>query len=73
MYSANVTFKDIEQERRVFKLFLQVLNGQIKLEQLTIEEMRKEFDIEDIAVFFELMAKHLDSKQLKPENEAKIK
>lgn len=69
MYSANVTFKDAEQQRRVFKLFYQVINGERKLEEISGEQLRQELPIEDIAVFFELIAKYLDSKELKEENE----
>ena len=69
MYSSNVTFKDAEQQRRVFKLFYQVINGEKKLEEISGEQLRQELPIEDIAVFFELIAKYLDSKELKEEKE----
>ena len=69
MYSANVTFKDAEQERRVFKLFYQVLNGEKKIEEMNVEQMKQELNIEDIAVFFELTSKYLASKEYKPEKE----
>ena len=71
MYKSNITFSNIEQERRVFKLFYQVLNGEKSLEEMSVEELKKELPIEDIAVFFELMAKYLDSKKLKEEKEEK--
>ena len=73
MYKSNITFSNIEQERRVFKLFYQVLNGEKSLEEMSVEELKKELPIEDIAVFFELMAKYLDSKELKEEKEGKTK
>ena len=73
MYQTNVKFKDSEQERRVFRLFYQVLNGELTLEQMTVYDLKNNFNIEDIAVFFELMAKYLDSREYKEEKTEIIK
>ena len=67
MNNASVTFRDNEQSKKVFQLFYKVLNCEVFLEDLNMEVLKQSygFNIEDIAVFFELMAKYLNTGKTK--------
>lgn len=67
MNNASVTFRDNEQSKKVFELFSKVLNGQESLENLNMESLKQNygFNLEDIATFFELMAKYLNTSKTK--------
>ena len=67
MNNASVVFKDNEQSKKVFGLFYKVLNGDESLENLNMERLKQNygFELEDIAVFFELMAKYLNTSKRK--------
>jgi hypothetical protein len=67
MNNASVIFKDNEQSKKVFQLFYKVLNGEEALENLNMESLKQNygFELEDIAVFFELMAKYLSTSKTK--------
>jgi len=72
MNNASVTFKDSEQSKKVFQLFTKVLNGEEVLENLNIESLKQNygFGLEEIAVFFELMAKYLNTNKTKEVEES---
>lgn len=67
MNNASVTFRDNEQSKKVFQLFYKVLNCEVFLEDLNMEVLKQNygFKLEDIAVFFELMAKYLNTSKTK--------
>lgn len=72
MNNASVTFKDSEQSKKVFQLFTKVLNGEEVLENLNMESLKQNygFELEEIAVFFELMAKYLNTNKTKEVEES---
>ena len=67
MNNASVIFKDNEQSKKIFGLFYKVLNCEVFLEDLNMEVLKHNygFNIDDIAVFFELMAKYLNTSKTK--------
>ena len=67
-----VNFKNEKQRNNVFNLFYLVLNGEVNLDELSVDNLKQKLDIEEIALFFELMAKHLNNKiYTKPESKQK--
>ena len=72
MQESHVNFKNEKQRNNVFNLFYLVLNGEINLDDLSVDNLKQKLDIEEIALFFELMAKHLNTKiYTKPESKQK--
>lgn len=57
-----VNFKTEEQRDKVLTLFSYVLGGGKNLNDLSVESLRKVLSLEEIALFFELMAKYLNDK-----------
>ena len=68
MPESSVHFRDNEQFNKVFNLFCLVLNDKISLEEISVESLKENYDMEEIALFFELMSKHLNSKIYKKED-----
>lgn len=72
MQESHVNFKNEKQRNNVFNLFYLVLNGKINLDDLSVDKLKNNLDIEEIALFFELMSKHLNTKiYTKPESKQK--
>ena len=72
MKESYVNFKNEKQRNNVFNLFYLVLNGEVNLDELSVDNLKQKLDIEEIALFFELMAKHLNNKiYTKPESKQK--
>lgn len=67
MNNGSVIFKNSEQSKKVFRLFYKVLNGEEMLENLNMENLKQNygFELEDTSIFFELMAKYLNTSRTK--------
>ena len=67
MNNGSVMFKDNMQSKKVLGLFTKVLNGEESLENLNMESLKQNygFELEDVAAFFELMAKYLNTSKTK--------
>ena len=57
-----VNFKTEEQRDKVLTLFSYVLGGGKNLNDLSVESLKNVLSLEEIALFFELMAKYLNDK-----------
>ena len=57
-----VNFKTEKQRDKVLTLFSYVLGGGKNINDLSVESLRKVLSLEEIALFFELMAKYLNDK-----------
>ena len=62
MQQSFVNFNTQEEKQRVLNLFALVVSGERNLDEISVESLKNVMSMEEIALFFELLAKHFNSK-----------